>query len=139
MSFVNDTADSAVPGSVHFTLGSNNGTLVATIDSANEVSATTLMTRTKGDARYLLDDTGTVAATNLATNAVTAVKINSNAVTEAKINSGAVTEAKIGSNAVTTTKINDDAVTRAKLADEVSFIIYDSTGTPVKTLYGAGS
>jgi len=40
---------------------------------------------------------------------------------------------------IQTTDIAADAVTRAKLADEVEFIIYNSSGTPVKTLYGAGS
>ena len=38
-----------------------------------------------------------------------------------------------------TTTIADDAVSRAKLKDEVSLIIKDSTGAPLKTLYGAGS
>lgn len=35
--------------------------------------------------------------------------------------------------------ITDDGVSRAKLKDEVELIIYNSNGTPVKTLYGAGS
>ena len=37
------------------------------------------------------------------------------------------------------TTITDDAVSRAKLKDEVSLIIYNSAGSAVKTLYGAGS
>ena len=37
------------------------------------------------------------------------------------------------------TTIANDAVSRAKLKDEVSLIIYNSAGTAVKTLYGAGS
>ena len=37
------------------------------------------------------------------------------------------------------TTIVNDAVSRAKLKDEVSLIIYNSAGTAVKTLYGAGS
>ena len=37
------------------------------------------------------------------------------------------------------TTITDDAVSRAKLKDEVTLIIYNSAGTAVKTLYGAGS
>ena len=40
---------------------------------------------------------------------------------------------------VATAMVADDAITRAKLADEVSLIIYNSAGTAVKTLYGAGS
>jgi len=35
--------------------------------------------------------------------------------------------------------IANDGVARANLKDEVALIIYDSTGTALKTLYGAGS
>jgi hypothetical protein len=52
------------------------------------------------------------------------------------IASGAVS---IKTSGVTETKIADDAVSRAKLKDEVSLIIYDNTGSALKTLYGAGS
>ena len=37
------------------------------------------------------------------------------------------------------TSIANDAVSRAKLKDEVSLIIYNSAGSALKTLYGAGS
>ena len=37
------------------------------------------------------------------------------------------------------TTITNDAVSRAKLKDEVALIIYNSSGTALKTLYGAGS
>ena len=37
------------------------------------------------------------------------------------------------------TTIVNDAVSRAKLKDEVALVIYNSAGTAVKTLYGAGS
>lgn len=35
--------------------------------------------------------------------------------------------------------IADDGVARANLKDEVELVIYNSTGTPLKTMYGAGS
>ena len=35
--------------------------------------------------------------------------------------------------------IKNDGVARANLKDEVQLIIYNSSGNPVKTLYGAGS
>ena len=45
----------------------------------------------------------------------------------------------VSDGAITTAKLADDAVTRAKLASEVSLIIYNSGGTALKTIYGAGS
>ena len=59
---------------------------------------------------------GTIAAANIASNAVETAKINDGAVTAAKIGSNAVETAKINDAAVTTAKINDGAVTVAKLA-----------------------
>jgi hypothetical protein len=57
---------------------------------------------------------------------------------------GAVSIASIGTTqidnlAIIEGKLANDAVSRAKLKDEVSLVIYNSTGTPLKTLYGAGS
>ena len=53
--------------------------------------------------------------------------------------SNSVTQAKIATNAVTQAKIADDAVGSAELASVVTLIIYNSAGTAIKTLYGAGS
>ena len=50
-----------------------------------------------------------------------------------------LTTASLPADSVDTVQIVDDAVTRAKLNTEVELIIYDSSGTPVKTLYGAGA
>lgn len=55
------------------------------------------------------------------------------------IATGAVTNAKLATNAVTQVKIADDAVGSAELASVVTLIIYNSAGTAIKTLYGAGS
>ena len=82
---------------------------------------------------------GSIDPAHLASNAVTEVKIASNAVTSDKIASNAVTSAKIASNAVTQAKMADDAVGSAELKSVVSLVIYNSAGTAVKTLYGAGS
>jgi hypothetical protein len=93
--------------------------------------------------------TGAVTAAKLGTGAVTVDKIGAAAVTEVKLGTGAVTAAKlgtaavtvdkIGTGAVTEVKLGDDAVSRAKLKDEVSLVIYNSSGTALKTLYAAGS
>ncbi len=55
-------------------------------------------------------DTGGIATSMLADNAVTTAKINASAVTTAKINAAAVTTAKIADTAVTGAKINTDAI-----------------------------
>ena len=47
---------------------------------------------------------------------------------------GIVSEVQVQTNMVA-----DDAITRAKLANEVSLVVYNSGGSAVKTLYGAGS
>jgi hypothetical protein len=45
----------------------------------------------------------------------------------------------VGAGSVGTTELEDDGVSRAKLKDEVVLQILDSTGTALKTIYGAGS
>lgn len=47
--------------------------------------------------------------------------------------------AVVSDGAITTAKLADDAVSQAKLKDVVTFRVYDSSGTALKTLYGAGS
>lgn len=60
------------------------------------------------------------------------------------VTGGAVSIASIGTTqidnlAIIEGKLANDAVSRAKLKDEVSLVIYNSAGTALKTLYGAGS
>ena len=86
---------------------------------------------------------------HLADNAVTEAAINGNAVTAAKIASGAVGNTELAADAVDGTKIADNAVAIEHLADDavssdelkdvVTFVVYSSDGTALKTLYGAGS
>jgi len=60
-----------------------------------------------------------------------------NATTSAKgIASFSSTNFSVSSGAVS---IKNDGIARAQLKDEVELIIYNSAGTAVKTLYGAGS
>lgn len=61
------------------------------------------------------------------------------AVTTVKIAADAVDGTKIADNAIANEHIGDDAVAQAELKDVVSLIIYNSAGTALKTLYGAGS
>lgn len=46
---------------------------------------------------------------------------------------------QLGTGVIATANISNDAVSRAKLKDEVQLVIYNSSGTAVKTMYGAGS
>jgi len=90
-----------------------------------------------------------VIEARIASNAVTSAKIAASAVDTSELNDGAVTTVKIAADAVDGTKIadnaianehiGDDAVAQAELKDVVSLIIYNSAGTALKTLYGAGS
>lgn len=47
--------------------------------------------------------------------------------------------AVVSDGAISTAKLANDAVTQAKLASVVTFVVYNSSGTALKTLYGAGS
>jgi len=70
---------------------------------------------------------------------VTTGKINDLAVTTGKINNLATTTEKINDLAVTTGKLAAGAVTSAKLNNVVTLQILNSSGSAVKTLYGAGT
>jgi hypothetical protein len=73
---------------------------------------------------------GTVGATQLATNSISTVKIEDSAVTSAKIADNAITEAKMA----------DDAISSAELKSLVTINILASDGTTVvKTIFTPGS
>jgi hypothetical protein len=116
-----------------------NGSLAGRIDSGGYSTTSTFMTRDKADARYINDQSNIITTDKINNSAVTTDKINNSAVTANKIANSAVTTDKINNSAVTTNKINNDAVTQAKLASVVTLQIIDSSGSTVKTLYGAGS
>lgn len=74
--------------------------------SGSNTDAGVLKTASVGTDGGLVVTKSTVAADDIASNAVTSGKIASNAVTEAKINNGAVTADKIANSAVTNAKID---------------------------------
>jgi len=84
-------------------------------DGANE----TIINQLRGDARYIRQTAGSVSSSFLA--------------------DSSVTQAKLANNAVGQVNIANDAVGQDELASVVSLVIYDSTGSAVKTLYGAGA
>lgn len=61
------------------------------------------------------------------------------AVTGAKIASATITGSNISSTTITGSNLANSTVTSSKLASAVTLIIYNSAGSAVKTLYGAGS
>ena len=55
------------------------------------------------------------------------------------IGTGEVVTGMLQDSSITEAKMAQDAIGSAELKDVVQLIIYNSGGTPVKTLYGAGS
>ena len=90
-----------------------------------------------------------VTTGKIAADAVTSAKIADDAVGSEHIQDDAVTADHIATNAVTAdgiaagavgeSEIGDDAVSQTELKDVVTFVIYNSVGTALKTFYGAGS
>jgi len=78
-------------------------------------------------------------ATTLANDVVTGAKIADDAINSEHYAAGSIDAEHLASNSVTQAKIADDAVGSAELASVVTLIIYNSAGTAIKTLYGAGS
>jgi hypothetical protein len=114
-------------GDGSLTYSSSTGIITYTGPSATEVrahiSATAPITFTSG-----------VIAANDAT--TTTKGVASFSTTNFSVTSGAVSVKALG---IAEANLVDDAVSRAKLKDEVSLIIYNSAGSALKTLYGAGS
>lgn len=65
--------------------------------------------------------------------------INDGAVTNAKLGADAVTGSKIADNSISIEHLTNDCVSSAELKSVVGLTIYNSAGTALKTLYGAGS
>jgi len=89
------------------------------------------------DAEHLA--TGSVTTDKILDDNVTTIKLAAGSVTSAKIATDAVTSGEIAANAVGTSELAADAVGQAELKSVVTLNIYNSSGTIVKTLYGAGS
>ena len=55
------------------------------------------------------------------------------------VTAGGIGTTQMTDSSVTQAKMAQDAISSTELKDVVTLIIYNSAGTPVKTLYGAGS
>jgi hypothetical protein len=115
VSIKNVTLGTQTTGNYVATIGVTAGTGVSVSGSGSETAAVTIAgvdatTTTKGVASF--------STTNFS------------------VTSGAVSVKTAG---IAEANLVDDAVSRAKLKDEVSLIIFNSAGSALKTLYGAGS
>ena len=79
----------------------------------------TLDVNATGEAGIDLDNTsGTLAAAQIADNAITAAKIAANAITDAKIATDAITSAKIAANAIGSSELASNAIGAAQIATD---------------------
>ena len=119
---------------VNALLQEGSGITLTYSDSANTLTIAGAAQYADSDARNAISVT---ASTGLSYTASTGVLAGVNATTTVK------GVAKFSSTNFTTSSgtvsIKNDGVARANLKDEVELIIYNSSGTAVKTLYGAGS
>ena len=81
---------------------------------------------------------GAISTAKLANDAVTSAKLADNSVNSEHYNDGSIDADHLASNSVTQVKLADDAVGSNELKSVVSFIVYNSSGTALKTIYGAG-
>ena len=82
---------------------------------------------------------GSIDREHLAADIIDGTKIANDVINSEHYAAGSIDAEHLASNSVTQAKLADDAVGSAELKSVVSLIIYNSAGTAIKTLYGAGS
>ena len=80
-----------------------------------------------------------VTTGKIAADAVTGAKIADNAINSEHYVNGSIDADHLASNSVTQTKLADDAVGSAELKTVQTLLIKNSSGSTVKTIYGAGA
>jgi hypothetical protein len=113
-----------------------NGSLSGRVDSDGYHTTSSLMTRAKGDVRYILDQAGVITTTYIADGAVTTDKLDDSAVSNTKLAPSSVGTGKIQDVAVTEAKLGNNSVSQNKFKSKVKLDIIDSSGSTVKTIYG---
>jgi hypothetical protein len=137
LSVLLDSQTLTVAGGNSITTTGSGQTLTVALDKTIDVNEIASGDSTAVHINDNLDVSGTLFVNNIASADSSGININETAlyVNGAKV----LTSVSLDPDSVDTVQIVDDAVTRAKLNTEVELIIYDSSGTPVKTLYGAGA
>lgn len=116
-----------------------SGVAPVVIDSAGAISITNATTSARGIASFATANFAvTSGAVTIKAGGVDSAAVGALAITTAKLRDASVTSAKLASNAVTFAAMADSAVGQNELRQAVQLIIYNSAGTPVKTLWGAG-
>ena len=82
---------------------------------------------------------GSIDREHLAADIINGSKIANDVINSEHYVAGSIDAEHLASNSVTQVKMADDAVGSAELKSVVSLVIYNSGGTALKTLYGAGS
>lgn len=134
--------DAGGDGSLSYNSGS--GVITYTGPSSSEVRSKISVTDAGGDGSLSYDNsTGVLTYTGPS---ATEVRAHLSAGARLSYSSGVfnvadagIDSAALGSLSVSTAKVQNNAITSGKLASAVTLIIYNSAGTAVKTLYGAGS
>ena len=127
--------DAGGDGSLSY--NSTSGVLTYTGPSASEVRAHISAGEGIDFASGVISgEDATTANKGIASFSSTNFSVSSGAVS---IKALGVAESNLVDGSVSTNKLADDAVSRAKLKDEVGLVIYNSSGSALKTLYGAGS
>lgn len=132
-----DTQTFTIAGGNSITTTGSGQTLTVALDKAIDVNEISSGDSTAVHVNDNLDVSGTLFVNNIASADSSGINIQEEAlyVNGAKV----LTTVSLPADSVDTLQIVDDAVTRAKLNSEVELIIYDSSGSAVKTLYGAGA
>lgn len=134
--------DAGGDGSLSYS--SATGVITYTGPSASEVRAKISVTDAGGDGSLSYDNsTGVLTYTGPS---ASEVRAHLSAGARLSYSSGqfnvvdaGIDSAALGSLSVSTAKVQNGAITSGKLASAVTLIIYNSAGSALKTLYGAGS
>lgn len=132
-----DSQTLTIAGGNSITTTGSGQTLTVALDNSITVNAISSTDSSTVHVNDNLDVSGTLFVNNIASADSSGINIQEEAL---YVNGNKVlTSVSLDPNTVDTVQIVDDAVTQDKLASVVTLVIYDSTGSAVKTLYGAGA
>jgi len=135
--YVNGSIDTAhyTAGSVDATALASNAVTTAKIN-ADAVTNAKIADNAIDSEHYAADS---IDAEHYAPGSVDATALASNAVTSAKIVNATIVGADIAANTVAEANMANDAIGSAELKSLSTLLIKNSSGTTLKTLYGAGA
>ncbi len=81
---------------------------------------------------------GSITTAKIAGDGNNGSKIDTDVINSEHYAAGSIDAEHLASNSVTQVKLADDAVGSNELKSVVSFVVYNSSGTALKTIYGAG-